>query len=113
MPPAILVGWLDRVLRPGLAYEFLEGDSGQGVPRGLLRVRTALVLNTSNTESLREQEVFGDPLENIWRACVCGLCGVQRLERRMFGVMATSPPPERAAWLQETRDLVATLFPVE
>jgi len=26
MPPAILKGWIDRVLRPGVAYRFLEGD---------------------------------------------------------------------------------------
>ncbi|MFH1033116.1 MAG: NAD(P)H-dependent oxidoreductase [Pseudomonadota bacterium] len=111
MPPAMLVGWLDRVLRPGMAYEFLEGDSGEGVPRGLLRVATALVLNTSNTEQEREREVFGDPLERIWRDCVCGLCGVGRLERRTLGVIATSTPDQRAAWLQETRDLVGELFP--
>jgi NAD(P)H dehydrogenase (quinone) len=29
-PPAILKGWIDRVIRPGVAYEFLEGDSGEG-----------------------------------------------------------------------------------
>ena len=29
-PPAVLKGWIDRVLRPGVAYEFLEGDSGEG-----------------------------------------------------------------------------------
>ncbi len=39
MPPAILKGWADRVLRPGVAYEFLDGDSGEGVPHGLLRPR--------------------------------------------------------------------------
>ena len=49
MPPAILKGWVDRVMRPGVAYEFLEGDSGEGVPRGLLRARRAIVFNTSNT----------------------------------------------------------------
>jgi putative NADPH-quinone reductase len=32
-PPAILKGWIDRVIRPGVAYEFLVGDSGEGVPR--------------------------------------------------------------------------------
>ena len=26
-PPAILKGWVDRVIRPGIAYRFLEGDS--------------------------------------------------------------------------------------
>ncbi len=110
MPPAILTGWLDRVLRPGVAYEFLDGDSGEGVPRGLLRVRTALVLNSSNTEARREREVFGDPLESIWRACVCGLCGVRRLERHTFGVVVTSTAAQRAAWLQEARDMVTRLF---
>ena len=48
-PPAILKGWIDRVIRPGVAYEFLEGDDGEGVPVGLLKATTAVVFNTSNT----------------------------------------------------------------
>jgi NAD(P)H dehydrogenase (quinone) len=54
-PPAILKGWIDRVMRPGVAYEFLEGDSGEGVPRGLLTAQAAIVFNTSNTRPEREQ----------------------------------------------------------
>jgi hypothetical protein len=27
------------IMRPGIAYEFLENDSGGGVPNGLLRVQ--------------------------------------------------------------------------
>ena len=45
-PPAILKGWIDRVIRPGVAYEFLEGDTGEGVPHGLLKAQSALVFNT-------------------------------------------------------------------
>lgn len=60
-PPAILKGWIDRVIRPGVAYEFLEGDSGEGIPNGLLRARTAIVFNTGNTDIERERRVFGDP----------------------------------------------------
>ena len=41
-PPAILKGWVDRVLRPGIAYEFKEGDDGEGIPIGLLKAETAL-----------------------------------------------------------------------
>ncbi|HET6437766.1 MAG TPA: NAD(P)H-dependent oxidoreductase [Anaeromyxobacter sp.] len=113
MPPAILTGWIDRVLRPGIAYEFLEGDSGEGAPRGLLRARSAVVLNTSNTHPEREARVFGDPLERIWRDCVFGLCGVPRVIRRTFAVVVTSTLAQRRAWLQEVRDLVATEFPRE
>ena len=111
MPPAILTGWVDRIVRPGVAYEFLEGDSGEGVPRGLLKARVALVLNTSNTVAEREQAVFGDPLEHIWKDCVFGLCGVRRCERRMFGVVATSSPAQRAGWLAEAAALVDRSFP--
>jgi len=32
-PPAILKGWVDRVLRPGVAYEFTEGDQGKVSPK--------------------------------------------------------------------------------
>lgn len=53
-PPGILKGWVDRVMRPGVAYKFLEGDAGEGVPVGLLKARTAIVLNTSNTPTSRE-----------------------------------------------------------
>jgi len=110
-PPAILKGWIDRVLRPGVAYEFREGDSGEGVPVGLLRAKAALVFNTSNTRPDREQDVFGDPLETIWRNCIFGLCGVTTVHRATFGVMVTSSERQREAWLQEVRGTMSRYFP--
>jgi len=110
-PPAILKGWIDRVVRPEVAYRFLEGDGGEGVPEGLLRARTAVVLNTSNTEPGRELAVFGDPLEALWVRCVFGLCGVEDVRRRTFGVVVTSSEEERAAWLEEAAELVRRAFP--
>ena len=112
-PPAILAGWIDRVLRPGVAYRFAPGDGGEGVPVGLLRARSAIVLNTSNTFPEREARVFGDPLERIWKDCIFGLCGVARVERRIFGVVVTSTPAERAGWLAEVRALVERHWPRE
>jgi NAD(P)H dehydrogenase (quinone) len=110
-PPAIVKGWIDRVIRPGVAYEFRAGDSGEGVPVGLLRAKAALVFNTSNTGARREQDVFGDPLERIWKDCIFGLCGVQNVHRRTFGVMVTSSEGERAKWLEEVQEAVARHFP--
>ena len=110
-PPAILKGWVDRVFRPGVAYTFLEGDKGEGVPLGLLTAKAALVFNTSNTPPGREMAVFGDPLETIWKNCIFGLCGVDNFHRRNFAVVVTSTLEERKTWLQEVRDLVARHFP--
>lgn len=105
-PPAILKGWIDRVFRLNTAYAYPEGTGLDGVPVGLLRAKAALVFNTSNTPLVREREVFGDPLERLWKMSVFDLCGVQNMTRRMFGPMAASTATEREAWLTEVRRLV-------
>jgi putative NADPH-quinone reductase len=111
MPPAILKGWIDRVLRPEVAYRFVGNDQGEGVPVGLFRARAAVVFNTSNTPVEREQQVFGDPLETIWKNCILNLCGVRRTHRRMFGVVVTSTPAQRQAWLAEAQSILDSCFP--
>ena len=110
-PPAVLKGWVDRVIRPGVAYRFLEGDSGEGIPLGLLKARVALVLNTANTPEQRELNVFGDPLERTWKDCIFDLCGVCAFRRRMFRVIVTSTPEQRGRWLSEVVELVDGCFP--
>ena len=109
-PPAILTGWIDRVVRPGRAYRFQEGDGGEGVPIGLLRARAAVVLNTSNTGQARERTAFGDPLEAIWRRCIFDLCGVPAFHRRTFAVVVTSTTEQRRAWIEEAKELCRQAF---
>ena len=112
-PPAILKGWIDRVIRPGVAYEFLEDDSGEGVPRGMLKAQAALVFNTSNTSEKRELNVFGDPLERIWNNCIFDLCGIKNFERKMFGIIVTSTFEQRQQWLKEVKETVYRFFPLQ
>jgi putative NADPH-quinone reductase len=107
-PPAILKGWVDRVLRAGVAYGFAEGDGGEGVPMGLLKAPLALVLNTADTPYARERAVFGDPLERIWGSCIFPFCGVPRVLRHTYAVVVNSSEVERAAWLDHARQLVRT-----
>ena len=109
-PPAILKGWIDRVIRPGVAYKFLESDNGEGIPNGLLKAKAALVFNTSNTEENRELKVFQDPLETIWKNCIFGLCGVSNFYRKMFRTIVTSTEQERKQWLSEVKSIVDAYF---
>ena len=111
MPPAILKGWIDRVLRMDVAYRFVANDKGEGVPVGLLKAKTAIVFNTANTPDDREQAAFGDPLELLWKKCIFGLCGVKDVQRRTFSVVVTSTPEQRAQWLAEVRQIVGEHFP--
>jgi len=109
-PPAILKGWVDRVLRADVAYRFSEGDAGTGIPRGLLKARKAIVLNTSDTSMERELAAFGDPLDTLWGKCIFRYCGVPEFVHHTYSVVANSSPAERQAWLEHARELVrATL----
>ena len=111
MPPAALVGWIDRVVRSGVAYKFVAGDKGEGVPVGLLKARKAFVFNTANTPEAREKEVFGDPLDSIWKKCVFGLCGIADVTRRTFSVVIVSTLAQRRVWLAEVAESVSRAFP--
>jgi putative NADPH-quinone reductase len=106
MPPAVLKGWIDRVFRQGVAYEF-----GPGGVVGHLRGKAALVLTTSNTPRDVELSLFGDPLENLWKTCIFGFCGVEKFRRRNFEPMVLSTPTQRQEWLAEVRRLVREFFP--
>lgn len=109
--PGILKGWVDRVIRPGVAYEFIESDKGEGIPNGLLKAKSAIVFNTSNTETEREKKVFKDPLEAIWGDCVFSLCGVADFYRRMFNIIVTSSDGQRKEWLDEVRQTIDKYYP--
>ena len=110
-PPAILKGWIDRVLRPGVAYRFIEGDEGEGIPVGLLKAKVAIVFNTANTPRKREQEVFGDPLQLLWKNCIFDLCGVPCFHREMFTVVVTSTCEGRLGWLRNVQEILDQYFP--
>lgn len=98
MPPAILAGWVDRVLIAGVAYKL---ETGEGLPQGLLGLKAALVLNTSDTPAEREDAVSGDPLDLIWRRCILPFCGMPRIDRKVYRPVAAAALSERVAWLDD------------
>ncbi|SHI04466.1 NAD(P)H-dependent oxidoreductase [Marivita hallyeonensis] len=106
-PPAILAGWIDRILVPGVAYRLQSTD---GLPDGLLGMTKALVINTSDTEAEREDRDLGDPLQLIWGNCVLPYCGVEHFERLIFRPVNGSLPEERARWLEQTQVKCRALF---
>lgn len=110
MPPAILKGWVDRVLRAGEAYTFRANDKGEGEVVGLLKAKAALVIHTSNTPLELDRSLYGDPLENLWRTCIFGFCGVKIVRRELFAPVITSTLEQRQAWLKLSADAALEQF---
>lgn len=88
-------------MHAGVAFKFVDGDIGEGIPVPLLNADYAFVFNTSDTPSERETEIFGDPLNIIWHNCILSYCGVKEIHRKMFNVVVTSSETERKEWLEE------------
>ena len=107
-PPAILTGWLDRVLREGVAYALHKAGEE---PAPLLKARAALVFNTSNTPAPVEDAAYGDPLQRIWQNCVFGLLALPAFDRCLFRPVSGSTPEMRTGWLGEVSSMVSAYFP--
>lgn len=104
-PPAILKGWVDRVLRAGEAFRFGVDENGKGMAIGMLKARAALVINTSNTPSEDEAVLYGNPLETLWKNCTFSFCGIPKVVRRNFEPVIASSLETRQAWLEEAKNL--------
>lgn len=104
--PAILKGWIDRVLLPGFAYEFT--DKG---PKGLLKHSRALVIQTTGGDEAayernRAKELIYRPMTDGTLA----FCGIPNVVHKVFYQVPTVPDPVRKAMLEEAKKLVSVVF---
>ena len=111
-----LAAAIDDLFEPGVpnfdtVNNLIEGKSNWPKLRTILKAESAVVFNTSNTECEREKNVFGDPLETIWKNCIFGLCGVRKFHRKMFNIVVASSGEQREKWLEEVRQTVDEYFP--
>lgn len=103
-PPAMVKGWVDRVVREGIAFEM----TADGVA-GHLTARSALVVTTANSARAFEIEVLNDPLTAFWRKCVFGPAGVPVTELLALGPVRGSSSDTRRAWLARVEEVAASV----
>lgn len=101
-PPAILKGWVDRVVRQEVAFR----RTPDGTVHGLLSAQHALVINTANMRPGGERV---DLLDAFWRL-VLEPCGVASVRRSLLAPVVTSSHQQRTAWLGDVATGVTELF---
>jgi putative NADPH-quinone reductase len=104
-PPAILRGWIDRIVRAGSCYDFTEHGVVSHVGNKIVQI-----FSTSNTPRDVEIKVYGDPIENFWKVVVFGLLGTKSFERRNFESVVLSTTEERHHWLAEVGTILRRRF---
>jgi 1,4-dihydroxy-2-naphthoate octaprenyltransferase len=94
--PALLKGFLDRVLMPGFAFADREHNEGWVK---LLDGRTAHLITTMDTPPLVYRWIYGAPGLNGLAKATLGFCGIGPVRRSIFGPVKESTPVLRERWL--------------
>jgi NAD(P)H dehydrogenase (quinone) len=105
-PPARLKGWIDRVLRQGIAYDLEGGEFSDKTWRPLLEGRRALVYVSSD----RAEPGSSPHLEALWKELILGSCGMEA-ECHVLSNLRGIKPQERVAWLNSLEARLLEAFP--
>lgn len=100
--PALLKGFLDRILTAGFAFEEVEGGTGY---EGLLKGKSARLITTMDTPRWVYRWLYGRPGHNAMRHATLGFCGVWPVRIAAFGPVRSSTPVERRRWIERVRQL--------
>ena len=99
--PARLKGFLDRVLLPGFAFR--EREDGRF--EALLGGRTAHLITTLDMPPWVYRFIYRAPGHNAMRRSALGFCGITTTRILALGPVKDAEPMDRAAWLEQARDL--------
>lgn len=102
-PPAILKGWVERVVRDGTAFD----RTSDGGFVGRLRADAAMVVTTANAPA---DDSESDALAHFWQAFVLPTSGVETIERLHLTSVVASDLATRQGWLDQASERAERLF---
>ena len=97
--PALLKGFLDRVMTPGFAFRHVTSDKWDK----LLAGRTADLLTTMDTPPLVYRLIYRAPGRQALARATLGYCGLRTARIESFGPVIASSDAQRSRWLGQAR----------
>lgn len=99
--PALLKGFLDRVLTPGFAFEHIEGGTGYGP---LLNGKSAQIFTTMDSPKWVYRFIYRSPGHNAIRRATLEFCGIKPVRIQCFSSVRKSTLAQRNEWLRQMKE---------
>ena len=107
--PAIVEGWIDKVLAPPWAFKFKQLWGNYGYPIGNLRDKKAIIFCTYGSPRLAITTFFLNlPIRRLKRG-VFHICGIRKINYRRYFAVPFVSEKIRKKFLKDVQD-TATLF---
>ncbi len=103
--PALLKGFLDRVLTPGFAFRHVTNDRWDK----LLSGRTADLITTMDTPPLIYRFIYRAPGQQALVRATLGYCGICSARIEIFGPVISAAAGQRQQWLERARSIGSRL----
>ena len=104
-PPAMLKGWIEKVLRSEIAYEYAGADFTEKTRRGLMSEKRSIVFVSTDDTKGSGKTPEDSLLERMWIDRVFAFCGIENAEFHALYDSRGVGSAGRAAWLQTVRTL--------
>jgi putative NADPH-quinone reductase len=96
--PALLKGFLDRILLPGYAFSYRENSV---FINKLLSGKTARLIVTMDSPSWYYALFLKSPGHTTMKKGILGFCGIKPVKVTSFGPMRNSAESKRKEWMQK------------
>jgi len=97
--PALLKGFLEQTLRPGFAFDYLDG----GKVEMRLQGKSARLVVTMAMPALAYRWYYGAVSVKSFERHILKFIGIGPIARSLYGQAETTGDTERRAWLDEQR----------
>lgn len=102
--PAILKGFLDKVLTSDFAYK-----EEKGVTKGLLDKKKIMVFTTSEKPTWQHTLVYANINKVFWKRIICDTCDLNLVEYKEFGGIRTTTNEEIEKWNSKIKKIAEGL----
>ena len=104
--PAMMKGFIDKVIFPGVAYDYINGSTTRMKPL-LTNIKSVTVITTMNTPRILYRIIFGNPIQKALMVGTFWKLGYKNRKWISLNMVKQVSVEKRKSWLNKIEKIFA------